>query len=71
MSTKLPRLSSKHAKSVKCKVNLCNLARNYFANVTSLSKNYYRHDENTGIFNDFILLMIASSVKTVVNFLKK
>lgn len=38
MSTKLPRLSSKHAKSVKCKVNLCNLARNYFANVTSLSK---------------------------------
>lgn len=32
---------------------------------------YYRHDENSGIFNDFIMLMIASSVKTVVNFLKK
>lgn len=31
---------------------------------------YYRHDENSGIFNDFIMLMIASSVKTVVNFLK-
>lgn len=26
--------------------------------------------ENSGIFNDFIMLMIASSVKTVVNFLK-